>query len=137
MKVFILRSLTFFIIALLVTVGLYFLVSSYLTPTTPVSDVREMGASTTKATKEAVKEKVENTAIAIPEKGIPLSSLKLSDEQKSLLGKVGINTQTFVLTNQMVSCASEKLGSDRVAAITGGGSPTLFEVTKLLPCLGS
>lgn len=137
MKSFIIRSLTFFIIASLVTVGVYFLVSSYLTPSTPVFEVREMGASTTKAAKETVKEKVENAAITIPEKGIPLSSLTLSDEQKSLLGKVGINTQTFVLTNQMLSCANEKLGKDRVTSITAGASPTLFEVSKLLPCLAA
>ena len=137
MKIFILRSLTFFIIAALVTVGAYFLVSSFLTPAIPVAQVRELGASTTKAAGESVKEKVESTKITIPDKGIPLSSLTLTADQEALLEKIGINTQTFVITKQMLSCATEKMGEDRVIAITTGTSPTLFEVTRLLPCLAT
>lgn len=136
MKVFILRSVIFFIIAGLVAVGVYFLISSYITPNTPVDEVREMAASTTKAAAVSVKEKAQTTKINIPDSGIPLSTLKLTDEQKSLLSKVGINTQTFVLTKTMLICANEKLGEDRVVAITTGSSPTVFEVTRLLPCLG-
>lgn len=137
MKVFILRSLSFFIIAGLITLGVYFLISSYTTPTTPVSDMRDVAASTTKAASEVVKEKAQKTKITIPESGIPLSSLKLNDEQKSLLNKVGINTQTFVLTKAMLTCANDKLGEARVVAIAAGSALSVLEVTKLLPCLGS
>jgi hypothetical protein len=138
MKPFIIRSIIFFVVAVLVSVGVFFLVSSYKTPATPVGTVKDTAASTTKAAAAVVKEKVQSSKVpTIPDKGIPLSQLKLTDEQKSLLKKVGIDSQTFILTKDMLTCASGKLGDERVASIAAGSSPTVFEVTRLLPCLGA
>lgn len=137
MKTFIIRSVSFFLFAGLISIGLFFLVSVYKNPTTPVADVKDSAASTTKAAVGVVKDKVQSTQLVIPEDGIPLSSLKLSDEQKSILKKVGVDTQTFVLTKDMLTCANGKLGKERVVAITKGSSLSVLEVTRLLPCLGA
>ncbi len=137
MKTFIIRSVSFFLFAGLISIGLFFLVSAYKNPTALVDDVKDIAASTTKSAVEVVKGKVQSTQLVIPEDGIPLSSLKLSDEQKSILSKVGVDTQTFVLTKDMLTCANEKLGKERVVAITKGSSLSVLEVTRLLPCLGA
>jgi hypothetical protein len=137
MKTFIIRSILFFVIAILVSVGVFFLISSYKTPASPVGTVKDTAASSTKAAVTAVKEKAQSTKFVIPDKGIPLSKLKLNDEQKSLLKKVGIDAQTFVPTKDMVTCATQKLGEERIASITAGAPPSILEVTRLLPCLGA
>ena len=142
MKHFIVRSFIFFVLAILISVGVYVLVSGYLSDTTSqtkaISEViTKNTASTTKAKADQIKDKALQTVDTIPEQGIPLSTLKLSAEQKALLKKVGINTDTFVLTKTMLTCAGDKLGEDRMLEISKGATPSVFEVTKLVPCLSS
>ncbi len=137
MKPFIIRSISFLGIAALVSVGIFFLVSSYKTPTIPVGVVKDAAASTTESTAAAIEKKVQNAKFNIPDKGIRIATLKLSPEQKSLLKKVGIDTQTFVLTKDMLACASDKLGEQRLASIAAGAAPSILETTRLLPCLSS
>ncbi len=74
-------------------------------------------------------------SVSVPEGGIPLSSLPLTDSQKSALGNVGIDVNTFVLTQPMLECGAEKIGNDRIEAIVGGAAPSFMETTQMLPCL--
>lgn len=77
-----------------------------------------------------------NSSITVPEGGIPLSSLPLTDQQKNALSGVGIDVNTFVLTQPMLECGAGKIGEARIEAIVGGEAPTFMETTKMLPCLG-
>jgi hypothetical protein len=71
----------------------------------------------------------------VPTTSMPLSSLPLSDTQKSLLATAGIDYDTFIITSEMILCAKEKLGTDRFAAIVEGSSPSALETMSLLGCL--
>lgn len=69
------------------------------------------------------------------QKSIPLSSLPLSDTQKKLLAGVGIDSETFVITPAMITCANEKLGDTRMKEIIGGSAPGALEMASLMRCL--
>ncbi len=65
---------------------------------------------------------------------IPLKDVPLSDTQKSLLDKAGIDTNTFVITPEMVQCAEKAVGKDRLDAIVAGDKPGVLEAVKLAAC---
>jgi hypothetical protein len=86
-------------------------------------------------TPEAVKESLGSTTIPIPEAGIPLRDLQIEAAQEKAIEAVGIDPATFVITKDMLVCAQETLGPERVGVIIAGESPTIVEMGKLFPCL--
>ncbi len=134
MKSFIVNSVIFFALGAVATVGVFYLINMNSLDTNLLSDL---------ATKENLEEatakakQIQETVATVPDKGIPLSTLKLSETQKSTLQKVGIDTQSFVITKDMVACSAEKLGAERTQALMAGASPSLIEITTLTPCLKS
>jgi len=76
------------------------------------------------------------TTPEVPPEGIPLRDLPLSDTQRSLLGGVGIDVETFTITPAMQRCADARLGAQRMSEIIAGAAPSVVEVSRLLPCLG-
>lgn len=77
----------------------------------------------------------QSSPVVAEQKPIPLSSLPLSDTQKKLLAGVGIDSETFVITQAMVTCANEKLGDVRMKEIIGGSAPGALEMASLMRCL--
>ena len=134
MKSFIVNSVIFFALGAVATVGVFYLINMNSLDTNLLSDL---------TTRENVEEaaakakQIQETVATVPDKGIPLSTLKLSETQKSTLQKVGIDTQSFVITKDMVACSAEKLGAERTQALMAGASPSLIEITTLTPCLKS
>lgn len=132
MKSFIVNSVIFFALGAVATVGVFYLINMNSPNANLLSDL---------ATKENVEEaaakakQIQETVATVPDKGIPLSTLKLSETQKSTLQKVGIDTQSFVITKDMVACSAEKLGAERTQALMAGASPSLIEITTLTHCL--
>jgi hypothetical protein len=135
MKSFIVNSIIFFALGALATVAVFYLVNrTSLTP----HDM--FGLRPTQETIEEVAaeaKQIQETLEKVPETGIPLSSLKLSDTQKSGLQKVGIDTKSFVITKDMIACSAQKLGAERTQALVAGEAPSLIEITTLTPCLKS
>lgn len=58
----------------------------------------------------------------------------LSDEQQDLLQTFGIDTDAIEVTADMIVCAEEKIGKERLDAITAGDLPTFFEGLSLASC---
>ena len=81
--------------------------------------------------------KSEQTPVAntVPQEGIKLNSSAISVEQKAVAEKVGIDLDAVVVTPEMISCAEQKLGSERIQEIMNGASPTTLESMSLLGCL--
>lgn len=71
----------------------------------------------------------------VPEEGIPLSSLPLSESQRTSIEKVGINVDTFIITPTMVECGEGRLGVERMQEIIGGAAPSFIESLALTTCL--
>ncbi len=86
-------------------------------------------------TPETIKESLGSTTIPIPETGIPLRDLQIEAAQEKAIEAVGIDPATFVITKDMLVCAQETLGAERVSVIIAGDSPTIVEMGKLFPCL--
>ncbi|MEN9920125.1 MAG: hypothetical protein RL538_18 [Candidatus Parcubacteria bacterium] len=138
MKTFILRSVFFFVLAGIVTVGVYLYVTKNLSTSagTPSAEVvkeslKDAVVETKSETETAVSDLVEK----VPKEGIPLSSLPLTDSHKKALSAVNIDVETFVLTPEMITCGGEKLGATRIEEIIAGAAPSVLEITKLIPCL--
>ncbi len=72
---------------------------------------------------------------AVSTEGIKIDTSKVTEEQKELAKKVGVDLNEVVITEEMISCAQEKLGTERIQEITGGDNPTTLESISLLGCL--
>jgi hypothetical protein len=137
MRHFIITGLVFFVLAALATLAVFLLIRFYPAPlsieevTTGIeAKVDEsINATASLATNEST------TTLDIPEQGIPLKTLSLEGAQKKAVEAVGINTETFVITKDMLQCARDTVGADRVSAFMAGEAPSVFEIAKLLPCL--
>jgi len=79
----------------------------------------------------------EETPVAniVPEEGIKIDTSDITNEQKALAQKLGINLDEVTITPEMISCAEQKLGSARIEEISAGESPTTLESISLLGCL--
>lgn len=139
MRTFLIRSALFLGLSILVTLGIFlWLNSANVLPaiTEQVQTFRGVQPIKESSTAE-VDLSGTNTAFDVPQGGIPLSSLTLGENQKKALETAGIDTNTFMITEAMISCGVEKLGNDRANEIFKGGTPTLVETGKLATCLGS
>jgi len=65
---------------------------------------------------------------------IVVETAELSDTQKKLLDTFGFEGDTVTITPNMISCAEDAVGKERMDAIVGGASPSPLESLKLLPC---
>lgn len=137
MKTFIVRSVILFILSGVATTAVFLLVKNNLPSVAPAEKTVDALNSVVTEANTLVEEKeiVKKLSEKIPEQGIALSSLKLSDAQEKILSAANIDVNTFTITPAMLMCAGEKIGAERVAALSQGESPTLIELTKLVPCL--
>jgi hypothetical protein len=138
MRSFLFRSLVFLVTAILITVAVFFLVNSYkqgeLTTESTLSESAQSVASEAKKQTEQVTEALKEQ---VPDEGVPLKSLPLTETHQRALAAVKIDVDTFVLTEAMIICAGEKIGSERMTEIIEGNAPSVLEMTKLIPCLGA
>lgn len=58
----------------------------------------------------------------------------LSEAQRSLVRSFGLDPDTITVTQTMLTCAREKLGSVRYDELLGGSLPSLTESVDLLSC---
>lgn len=146
MNRFLIAALLLLLVALSMVVGAFLYVQFLLVADTPTAT--EGGVEVVPGddpVEEAVSDPgvidgVESSPAAatprvVRDSSIPLSSLPLSDTQKSLLGTAGIDYDTFIITPEMIVCAQEKLGAARFDAIVDGSSPSALETMSLLGCL--
>lgn len=66
--------------------------------------------------------------------GTQINTANLSDGQRTMLKALGINTDTLVVTPQMVACAEASLGAGRANEIKNGATPSFTEGAKLVAC---
>jgi hypothetical protein len=141
MRRFLILTFSLLIFALFVTVVVwYFVLQNIMSkqPAAPAPAATDM-ATTTASLDESLEMSIVDddlTLVSTP-KSVPLRDLPLSDEQRSVVGAVGIDVETFVITPEMQSCAAEKLGVERFAEILAGAAPGPLETASLLPCLTS
>ncbi len=70
----------------------------------------------------------------VPTGGFTIDIATLPESQQAILETLGFS-DTITFTEEMVSCAEEKLGAARVEEFIGGAAPSVLEATKLVPCL--
>ncbi len=138
MKRFILSGVVFFILGVLATIAVFVAVN-YFSLSTSFEEVKKgVGDSLNNplsATKDKVNDSLTNGSFKIGEEGLPLKNLALGSAQKKALEAVGIDTETFIISNEMLTCAEDKLGAQRIAGFVAGEAPSVIETGKLLPCL--
>lgn len=62
-------------------------------------------------------------------------NISLTPEQQQAAKSVGIDPESFTITDEMVDCAKAKLSESRMVEILNGDAPTVLETLTLLPCL--
>lgn len=137
MSPFLIRSALFLVLALLITIGVFFWLNSATVLPTITEQVQTFrGVEPTKDIAESSESAAATSeSFSIPSEGIKLSSLALGDSQRKALEAAGINIETFIITEAVISCGVGKLGDARATEIFGGATPTIIETGKLLPCL--
>lgn len=71
----------------------------------------------------------------VPETGITISSEILNDSQKAILETLGVDINALVITPEMVQCAEEKVGVQRMQEIVDGATPSMFEAVSIASCV--
>jgi hypothetical protein len=59
----------------------------------------------------------------------------LGETQQNMLESFGFDEGSITITSEMIICAENALGKERLRELTDGSSPTPLESMKLLPCL--
>jgi hypothetical protein len=70
----------------------------------------------------------------VPGVGITLDLSTLTTGQRTLLGSLGVATDSITLTPQMIACVEAKIASERMIAIINGDTPSFLEGAKLMTC---
>ena len=128
MKRFLITTSVMLVISLLLAAAVFWYLS-YTLPETSVRDGIESSASGYKADSE-------KTTNPIPEAGIPLNTLPLTDTQRRILSTINIDVNTYVITPAVYRCLAGKWGANRLDAVIDGAAPNKTELIKALPCLG-
>ncbi len=132
-------------IGILIAIGLY--VSNYLLQKEPVTDpeptvTEEVIEENTPEVEQMNENVSEPTAQSedissdseISEEGIQVDESLISDEQKELLERFGIDTSAITVTAEMIACAEEKVGAERIEEIKNGATPGFLEGLSLVTC---
>lgn len=68
------------------------------------------------------------------EEATEISADALTDEQRQMLERFGVDTKTITITPDMVQCAEEAVGAERLTEIQNGDTPGFTESLSLLRC---
>lgn len=129
MKLFLIITSSLLVTALIISIVAYWWITSQIPPT-------NYSATETSSSSKMIEENTRGTeTLLVPIEGVPLKNLPLGDAQKSALKTVGVDIETFVITPAMQTCASGKLGVERMDQIIAGDAPSIIETTRLLPCV--
>ena len=101
---------------------------------TQVTQSGSGGANTTLLTEQ------EEVSEPVPVSGkivepIVVSGDQLTDSQKNALETFGLESDSFTITEEMIVCAEDALGVERVQQIVGGATPNPLESLQLLGCI--
>lgn len=132
MKKFLLISFSLLLLSLLIVVAVFLCVSIELKQSQPEVPNGNEGKSTTTTTPATG---ADPTTPTVAPTGIPLRNLQLNESQLSVLDKMGVDVDTFVITPEIQACATAKLGDERMAEIIAGDTPSATETIKLVSCL--
>ncbi|MEM9336511.1 MAG: hypothetical protein AAGA35_01480 [Patescibacteria group bacterium] len=81
-------------------------------------------------------EAAENFVEEVPEiDPIPLRELPLSESQRSLIETAGIDVETYVIEQDSIDCAVDKVSLERFNQIKSGEQPTFLEGLSLASCI--
>lgn len=135
MKRFLITSAALFVGSLCVVIAVYvFLVRPYLGSDSGQESVEK---PTKEAIEAVVTELASTTGVVIPEAGLPVADIPLDSAKERALSLIGVDPETFVISQAMVACGVEKLGVERMGALASGEAPTLEEIAILTPCVKS
>lgn len=66
---------------------------------------------------------------------IIVETSNLPASQQKVLDTLGLEGESFTITQSMVTCAEDAVGAVRMQEILGGSAPSPLESLKLLPCM--
>jgi len=100
----------------------------------PETETLQVQRAEAPASEPPVKAARADVSGADPVKAATPSRGGLSETQRSLIRSFGLDPDTITVTQEMLSCAREKLGSARYDELLGGSLPSLTESASLLSC---
>lgn len=133
------------VIIALIALGLY--VSNQLQQKGPVLEIpTEETESTAEITSEDTTVSEATTDVTAPaktsaepdptsvEEGTVIDESLINEDQKELLERFGIDTSAITVTEEMITCAEEKVGIERLEEIKNGATPDFLEGLSLVTC---
>lgn len=63
-----------------------------------------------------------------------VESSTLTEGQRGLAESLGFDTDNITITPEMIACAEEKIGAERLEEIKNGSTPSFTEGVSLLGC---
>lgn len=119
-------------IAIIVIIAYFMLSQRAVAPVVETTDTSTIETTAVDATASTAVENTENNEDTA--ENIVIEKSSLSDGQQKALETFGVESDTIVITPEMIACAEEKIGKARVDAIISGDSPTFMEGVSLVSC---
>jgi hypothetical protein len=93
---------------------------------------RELNNESQMSESSAESQQAENP---VPQESVTLDTAAMTDGQRELMDRLGIDMESITYTPAMFACAEASFGSERVTEIfQGGATPTFIEGSKLMLC---
>ena len=142
LKIFLISAIFLLVLAIVASGYVWLRVQKALS-SSAIEVIQDVAHDRTIGTKDDSSQKLEtfvpseDTPIAnsLPEEGMKIDSKIITNEQKAMAEKVGIDVDSISITPEMVGCAEKKLGEGRLQEIINGTSPSVLESMSLLGCL--
>jgi hypothetical protein len=127
LKKFLFLSLAMVALSVITSITVWYLLQNYFSGDNNLTTSEiNVPISSTGATHDAA---------VVEDGGIPLMDLHFSDTQKKSIEAFGIDIDTFVITEAMITCAKGKLGSERFDALIAGATLSFGESLSLSTCI--
>ncbi len=136
-KIFLAVVIVLLVIAILLGVYVWYSVQKLNTETQGFKDAQEelLDSSNQQGAKIEDITIVPDSEMPANEEVIEIHTADLTESQQKTLQAFGLDGDSFMITEGMISCAKDAVGAERYEAILNGAAPSPLESTKMFPCM--
>lgn len=108
--------------------------TSVVTPESEVQTLSEQGLEQGE-THDVQVSTTPSTPEVLPAEPVVIDVTKLTDAQREILASFGYGGDSITISEAVVRCAEEALGTTRFNEVLNGAAPTPLEALSLVPCM--
>ncbi len=136
-KIFLVVVTVLLVVAVMLGVYVWYSVQKLSSETQGYKDAQEKSQETSNQGGAKIEEItiVPDSEMPTNEEVIEIHTADLTESQQKTLQAFGLEGDSFLITEDMITCAKDAVGEERYEEILNGAAPSPLESMKLLPCM--